>query len=86
MAQDGYDPLPTWTPPHWTRSSITGAEAAASPPNTFVCISPPADSFLNSTFANLDRFMQREERPLLQMHPVDVSDCAVANGDMVRVR
>ena len=31
MAQDGYDPLPTWTPPRWTQSSATGVEAATLP-------------------------------------------------------
>lgn len=85
MAQDGYDPLPTWTPPRWTQSSATGVEAATLPSRSFICISPPAHSFLNSTFANLERFIQREEQPLLHMHPVDAAACAVASGDVVRV-
>lgn len=81
MAQDGYDPLPTWTPPHWAETIAP----AAPPANTFVCISPPAHSFLNSTFANMERLIQREERPLLQMHPNDAAASGVAEGDVVRV-
>ncbi len=85
MADDGYDPLPTWTPPHWAETIAPNAEEGSLPAGAFVCISPPAHSFLNSTFANLERFMQREDRPLLQMHPTDAAACQVADGDMVRV-
>lgn len=81
MAQDGYDPLPTWTPPRWAEAIALDAP----PANTFVCISPPAHSFLNSTFANVERFVQREQRPLVQMHPSDAAACGVAEGDVVRV-
>jgi anaerobic selenocysteine-containing dehydrogenase len=82
MARDGYDPLPAYTPPHWTEQVAPGAEAAD---GTFVCISPPAHSFLNSTFANLERFLRREERPVLLMHPRDAAAVGVAEGDTVRV-
>jgi anaerobic selenocysteine-containing dehydrogenase len=85
MADDGYDPLPAWTPPRWIGAAGDSAAQAQLSANTFVCISPPAHSFLNSSFANLERFVQREEQPLLQMHPSDAAACALADGDLVRV-
>ncbi len=81
MQADGYDPLPTWTPPRWADTIALDAP----PAEMLVCISPPAHSFLNSTFANLERFVLREERPLLQMHPSDAGARGVADGDIVRV-
>lgn len=81
MAADGYDPLPTWTPPLWTESIDVQDPA----PGDFVCISPPAHSFLNSTFANLERALRREERPVLHMHPADAAACAIGEGDLVCV-
>lgn len=88
MAQHGYDPLPTYTPPRWTEQSgmgQAGIEPETAAAQTFVCISPPAHSFLNSTFANLERFLAREERPVLQMHPSDAALVGAAAGDQVRV-
>ncbi len=82
MAQDGYDPLPAYTPPRWTEQVTPGAELEA---GAFVCISPPAHSFLNSTFANLERFLRREERPVLLMHPRDAAAVGAAAGELVRV-
>ncbi len=76
MARDGYDPLPTYTPP---RSQATAAEDA------LLCISPPAHSFLNSTFANVDRFQRREQQPLLIIHPDDAAARQIATGDRVCV-
>ncbi len=77
MAADGYDPLPTYTPPIWQRNAVATAD--------LVCISPPAHSFLNSTFANVDRFVRREETPLLHIHPDDAAPRAVADGMAVCV-
>jgi len=83
MAEDGYDPLPTYTPPRWQ------GEAGAFTPSSFdgslVCISPPAHSFLNSTFANLPRFLQREDRPMLWIHPQDASLRHIEDGKRARV-
>ena len=50
-----------------------------------VCISPPAHSFLNSTFANVPRFVRREATPLLQVHPDDAAPRAIVDGMPVRV-
>lgn len=82
MAEDGYDPLPAYTPPLWHQHALSEPPA----PDAFVCISPPAHSFLNSSFANLERFRNRENRPLLQMHPHDAAALGLIDGEMVRVR
>ena len=100
MAQDGYDPLPTYTAPRWQeaetqRSMVNGqlstgngagGESPLAPHNSpLVCISPPAHSFLNTTFANVPRFLQREAEPLLHIHPDDAAPRGIAAGDCVRV-
>ena len=53
--------------------------------DTLVCISPPAHSFLNSTFGNVDRFLKREGEPLLRIHPQDAAPRQIEDGDTVRV-
>lgn len=102
MAADGYDPLPTYTPPRWQESwkvrewengrvgsSVSGIVPPSSPlphpSSPLVCISPPAHSFLNTTFANVPRFLQREKQPLLYIHPHDAAARGIATGDAVRV-
>ena len=74
MLDDGYDPLPAWTPP---------CAFAPSPPRSLVLISPPAHNFLNTTFANLERFRRREGEPLVWIHPQDAGPRGVADGDAV---
>lgn len=77
MAADGYDPLPTYHPPLWQQ----GAAPAAS----LVCISPPAHSFLNSSFANVERFQRREGTPIVQIHPDDAATRNIEEGMSVQV-
>ncbi len=77
MAADGYDPLPTYIPPAWQRG--------AAPEASLVCISPPAHSFLNSTFANVERFVRREAAPWLHMHPDDAAARGIVEGMAVSV-
>ena len=90
-AADGYDPLPTWTPPKMMiedQSSKIKAETSQSSiidHGSLVCISPPAHSFLNSTFANLERFRGREGQPLLLIHPDDAAARGIVQGMRVRV-
>lgn len=80
MARDGYDPLPTYTPPNWWRHnpSLLASDA-------LLFISPPAHYFLNSTFANVDRLRRREGEQVLLMHPHDAAPRGVEDGQMVRV-
>ena len=77
MAADGYDPLPTYHPPLW--------QQGAAPEASLVCISPPAHSFLNSSFANVERFQRREGEPILQIHPDDAATRNVTEGMRVQV-
>jgi anaerobic selenocysteine-containing dehydrogenase len=56
-----------------------------SPQPPLVCISPPAHSFLNSSFGNVPRFLQREGTPVLQIHPDDAARRGIAAGDQVCV-
>jgi anaerobic selenocysteine-containing dehydrogenase len=85
MARDGYDPLPTYTAPAWQAAGIRDTRHEPGDSNALVCISPPAHSFLNSSFANVDRFQQREKEPLLWIHPVDAAPRRINEGDAVRV-
>ncbi len=75
MAEDGYDPLPAWAPPRWMTSP--------SSPETLLLISPPSHNFLNTTFANLERFRQREKTPMVWVHPQDAAARGIAHGDEV---
>ncbi len=107
MADDGYPPLPAWTPPNWMNEDrrlkindqglkiddrkgkqATSSGQSASPPliinhQSLILISPPAHNFLNTTFANLERFRGREEEPLVWIHPDDAASRGVAHGDAV---
>lgn len=86
MAADGYDPVPTYTPPLWQQTlddDPTWGEDLWD--DRFVCISPPAHNFLNSSFANLERFRKREDRPVLQMHPRDAERAGLRENDLARV-
>ncbi|HAJ37326.1 MAG TPA: molybdopterin oxidoreductase, partial [Chloroflexi bacterium] len=98
MAADGYDPLPTYTPPRWQTAgamdniatshapiSISNLQSPHhsdfwSPHSALVCISPPAHSFLNSSFVNVPRFLQREGTPVLHIHPDDAARRGIADG------
>ncbi|MEZ4673771.1 MAG: molybdopterin oxidoreductase family protein [Caldilineaceae bacterium] len=95
MARDGYDPLPTYFPPAWQSGDMADKGQATwdtqphasyqASDNRLICISPPAHSFLNSSFANVERFQKREAQPLLQIHPEDASIRQITDGALVRV-
>ena len=80
MEADGYDPLPAYTPP-----DVAPVEGEAPPAGTLACISPPAHSFLNSSFANVPRFLKREGEPVVQMHPADAAEHGLAEGQEVEL-
>jgi anaerobic selenocysteine-containing dehydrogenase len=84
MADDGFDPLPAWTPPNWLQFRASDPQSE-SPNPKLLLISPPAHNFLNTTFANLERFLRREGEPLLWIHPDDAASRAIAEGDTVLV-
>lgn len=78
MAADGYDPLPNYTAP-----AVSDEQAQDS--EILHCISPPAHSFLNSTFVNIPKFASREKQPLLLLHPDDASHRGIEDGVEVSV-
>ena len=81
MAADGFDPLPTYTPPR--ESAASDPQLAARYPLTL--ISPPAHHFLNSTFVNvLHRF--EESGPTVEINPVDAHERNIEDGALVRIR
>ena len=82
LAAQGHDPLPTFVPPR--ESVASNPELARRFPLAF--LSPPARNFLNSSFANLPRFIAEEGAPRLDIHPDDAAARAIATGDQVRIR
>jgi anaerobic selenocysteine-containing dehydrogenase len=81
LAKQGIDPLPTFIPPR--ESAQTAPELASKYP--LAIISPPAHSFLNSSFANLPSFVKAEKEPFLDIHPIDAAAREIRDGDRVRV-
>jgi anaerobic selenocysteine-containing dehydrogenase len=97
MARDGYDPLPGYTAPRWQQAEtpadhVTEAnrhtgdwELQRAPTGQLVCISPPAHSYLNTSFGIVDRLRARAGEPLLQIHPRDAAMRGIVSGEIVRV-
>ncbi|NMG75319.1 molybdopterin-containing oxidoreductase family protein [Aromatoleum diolicum] len=81
LAQQGLDPLPAWVPPH--ESPVSNPALAARYP--LAMISPPARNFLNTSFANMPRFLQQEGSPKLEIHPDDAARRGIAAGERVRI-
>lgn len=81
LEQAGLDPLPAFIPPR--ESPDSAPELAARYP--IQLISPPANSFLNTTFSNLASFLKSEREPFIQLSAEDASDRAIKDGDAVRV-
>lgn len=81
LAAQGFDPVVEYTPP---AESVDGSpELAARYP--IALITPAAHHFLNSTFANLPRMMEREGAPTIYLNPVDAEARSIRSGDWVRV-
>ncbi len=77
----GLDPLPFYQPPAELPSS--NPELARKYPLNF--LSPPVRNFLNSSFANLQRFRDAEGEPSLELHSADAAPRGIRDGDMARV-
>jgi anaerobic selenocysteine-containing dehydrogenase len=77
----GRDPLPHYVPPH--EDPQTKPELAAKYP--LQLLTPPAPSFLNSTFANLDHARREAGERTLEIHPADAARRGIADGSMVSV-
>jgi anaerobic selenocysteine-containing dehydrogenase len=83
MARDGYDPLPSYMAPE--AGGAPAAAGLAEQADLLHCISPPAHSFLNSTFVNIEKFAARERQPILMIHPDDASARGIADDVEVAV-
>jgi len=81
MAAKGLDPLPDYVPPR--ESAASDSALAARYPLAF--ISPPARNFLNTSFANLPKFVSEETSPKLDLNPVDAAPRGIREGDNVRI-
>ncbi len=81
LAAQGHDPLPTFVPPR--ESAASNPALARRYPLAF--LSPPARNFLNSSFANLPRFVADEKSPKLDLHPDDAAPRGIASGERVRI-
>jgi anaerobic selenocysteine-containing dehydrogenase len=81
LAAQGQDPLPTYTPPH--EDPQTRPDLAARYPLQMV--SPPAPSFLNSTFVNVEHLRRRAGEPTVEIHPRDAEARGIRDGRWVRV-
>lgn len=77
----GIDAVPNYVPP---RESIEVApQLAAKYP--IQLLSPPARTFLNSSFANLPSFLKQEKKPFVDLSAADAEARGIADGEMVRV-
>jgi anaerobic selenocysteine-containing dehydrogenase len=81
MERMGLDPLPNYVPPR--ESAETAPELAARYP--IQLLSPPANSFLNSSFSHLPSFLKSERRPIVEINPEDAARRQISDGDTVRV-
>ncbi|MCS6884388.1 MAG: molybdopterin oxidoreductase family protein [Acidobacteriota bacterium] len=81
MLKAGLDPLPTFTPP--AESAISDPQKAAKYPITL--LSPPAHSFLNSTFVNIRRLKEAEREPTVELSQEDAEKRCIRSGMLVRV-
>ncbi len=83
MERDGYDQFPGGEG-RIARGEVDDDSPLATRPS-LLCISPPAHSFLNSTFVNVPRFTKREGEPVVCIHPADGEALSVADGETVRL-
>ncbi|HSF22868.1 MAG TPA: molybdopterin oxidoreductase family protein [Blastocatellia bacterium] len=81
MKRMGLDPVPAYIPPR--ESPATAPELAARYP--LQLLSPPANSFLNSTFSHLKSFIRAEREPFIQLNEEDAKARGITDGETVRV-
>ncbi len=75
LAQRGFDPLPTYIPPH----------EAETPEYPLALNTPPARNAMNSTFGNIEELAKPHGPPTVQLNPADAAARSVVEGQTVRV-
>jgi anaerobic selenocysteine-containing dehydrogenase len=73
------DRMPTF-PDQWDVNETPDADAP------FRLLTPPARSFLNSTFTETPTSRAREGKPAVMIHPDDATRLGIADGDRVALR
>ncbi len=81
MKADGFDPLPTYTPP--AEDPQTRPELAARYP--LQLLSPPRPQFVNSTFANSPRHRTAAGEPTVELSAEDARSRGLSDGDWAEV-
>src|SRR6185436_19696131 len=81
VAALGIDPLPVYIAPY--ESEERAPELARRFP--LALISPPAHSFLNSTFVNVASLRRAAGKPTLEIHADDANKRGIANGSRVSI-
>jgi anaerobic selenocysteine-containing dehydrogenase len=81
LERAGFDPLPAYIPPR--ESPATSPELASRYP--LQLLSPPANSFLNSSFSHLTSFLKSERHPFIELNPRDAGSRGIEDGELVRV-
>jgi anaerobic selenocysteine-containing dehydrogenase len=81
MKTDGYDPLPTYIPPH--EDPLERPDLAARYPLQLV--SPPRPQFLNSTFANSERHRTAAGDPTIELADEDAKARGLHDGQWAQV-
>jgi len=81
MAEEGLDPLPTYTPPQ--EAATKDREIVERFP--FALVTPASHYFLNSIFANFDVSKNREGEPMVVINPQDARLYELSEGDLVEI-
>jgi anaerobic selenocysteine-containing dehydrogenase len=81
LERAGLDPVPGYIPPR--ESPDSAPELAARFP--LQLLSPPANSFLNTSFSHLKSFIRAEREPFIQLNAEDAAARGIVDGEMVRV-
>ncbi len=79
LAQRGFDPLPTYIPPHESETSDVAKDFP------LALNTPPARNFMNSTFGNIEELAKPHGAPTVQLNPADAAARKVIEGQTVRV-
>lgn len=81
LAEQGLDPLPTYTPPR--EDPQTRPDLAAKFP--LQMLSPPVPEFLNSTFVNVASLRKQAGAPTVEIHRRDAETRGIHDGQWVAV-
>jgi anaerobic selenocysteine-containing dehydrogenase len=73
MAEDGFPPLPTFSP------------IVKDGDHPFLFVPTANHNFLNSTFSNIQKHVFLEKMPRLHMNVLDADNLGIEDGDKVRI-